>query len=431
MPGLLDADRLGSVVSSWRRVLRTDPLLSRVAMPELQPFAEAFNRSLTGEDDGELTAACDALVKQELTPETVIRITTILAEIFTDEVGTESGAVTKSLVGTLGYVCGLLVSTMVGLIAAAARRDPLTALENVLAWNEALADALQRNSQVALAIIDLDGLKQINDGNGGHAAGDRYLRRFASSLHGSIPETARAYRFGGDEFSVIFTGTSADEAAAQLEMLRAPDGAAPFSFGIASAPAEATDADLLKGLADDRMYVEKRRRKAARAARDPLTGLETRVAFEMAKEAGELGESYALVAIDLDGLKKVNDAGGHTAGDDYLRRFGELLDSAVSEGVRSFRLAGDEFAVVFPETPVNDAIALLEALRRDPNEIPFSLGAASAPDEVTGEASLLEVAFERAALEKASRGEAARTESIPAPSLEVPSSHDDLSEKEQ
>src|SRR6059058_270746 len=113
MSGLLGDAALLRVFNAWRRAIRHDPLLVRVAFPELRPFAEAFNNALTGDDNGELTDACGQLVAARLEALPVVRITTMLAETFADEVGTSSGAVTKSLVGTLGYVCALLAESMV------------------------------------------------------------------------------------------------------------------------------------------------------------------------------------------------------------------------------------------------------------------------------------------------------------------------------
>src|SRR5689334_10137342 len=104
MPGLLNEAPLGRVFNAWRRAMRLDPLLSRVAMPDLMPLATSFNNALTGDDDGALSEACDVLVRTNLEPSHVIRATTFLAETFTDEVGNTSGAVTKSLVTTLGHV---------------------------------------------------------------------------------------------------------------------------------------------------------------------------------------------------------------------------------------------------------------------------------------------------------------------------------------
>lgn len=231
-------------------------------MPDLRPFSEAFNDVLTGEETGELDVACADLVRQDLDPGTVIRITTILAETFTDEVGTQSGAVTKSLVSTLGHVCGLLTTTMVHDVEESARRDALTGLENRIAWDAALADQLGYG-ELTLVIIDLDGLKRVNDEEG-HLAGDEYLRKFAADLRAAIPDGARAYRFGGDEYSVIMPHGSVSATESVLEDLAGIDGVAPFSYGTATSPREGRDAETLKRLADERMYAMKRERKGTR-----------------------------------------------------------------------------------------------------------------------------------------------------------------------
>lgn len=262
MSGLLDQRPLERVFNAWRRVLRLDPLLSRVPMPELRPFAEAFNLALTGEDDGgDLAASCDELVRNQLEPNTVIRITTVLAETFTDEVGATSGAVTKSLVGTLGHVCGLLTTTMVADEREVARRDALTALENRLAWDEALLDDAQIGHDVAVSMLDLDGLKQVNDTHG-HLEGNRYLQKFAADLVQALPEGATPYRLGGDEYAVRWPAGSDEGLKRVLETLRDTDGVAPFSFGIAEASQGGLDPEALTNIADERMYEMKRSRKA-------------------------------------------------------------------------------------------------------------------------------------------------------------------------
>jgi diguanylate cyclase (GGDEF)-like protein len=268
MPGLLDDDALTKVFNAWRRVLRLDPLLSRVATPDLRPFVEAFNLALTGDDDGDaLAATCDELVQNQLEASVVIRMTTILAETFTDEAGTTSGAVTKSLVGTFGHVCGLLTVTMVANMRELARRDALTGLENRLAWNEDLLSDLISDGEVAVAILDLDGLKQINDGEG-HDAGDLYLRKFAADVVLALSEGATAYRFGGDEYAVRWPKETSERLRQSLSTLATGDGVAPFSFGVGQASSDSRDPERLTKIADERMYEMKNARRIARMAAD-------------------------------------------------------------------------------------------------------------------------------------------------------------------
>jgi diguanylate cyclase (GGDEF)-like protein len=87
------------------------------------------------------------------------------------------------------------------------------------------------------------------------------------------------------------------------------------------------------------------------AARDGLTGLHGRAAFEdrlaeaMASSA-RLGQQPAVIAIDLDRFKAVNDTLGHPIGDALLRKVAERLKNAAREGDVVARLGGDEFAVI-------------------------------------------------------------------------------------
>jgi diguanylate cyclase (GGDEF)-like protein len=95
------------------------------------------------------------------------------------------------------------------------------------------------------------------------------------------------------------------------------------------------------------------REELARVSRtDSLTGCLNRRGFEQRAEeairaaAAVDGGSLAVVLVDLDGFKQVNDTGGHAAGDTVLRRTAERLASAARPGDLIGRLGGDEFAVL-------------------------------------------------------------------------------------
>ncbi|HEX8854213.1 MAG TPA: GGDEF domain-containing protein, partial [Thermoleophilaceae bacterium] len=93
----------------------------------------------------------------------------------------------------------------------------------------------------------------------------------------------------------------------------------------------------------------------ATSLRDPLTGLANRRAFDerLAYEAARhtrQSRTFAVVALDLDGFKSVNDRFGHQAGDDVLRDVAVALDRAVREQDTVARMGGDEFCVLAPET---------------------------------------------------------------------------------
>jgi diguanylate cyclase (GGDEF)-like protein len=99
----------------------------------------------------------------------------------------------------------------------AARRDPLTGLGNRRAFDEQLAIFLRvarrYGTPLALALFDIDHLKQIND-RFGHAAGDVALVHFGRVLLGSIRESDVTARIGGDEFALLLPQTDAQGAEA-------------------------------------------------------------------------------------------------------------------------------------------------------------------------------------------------------------------------
>src|SRR2546429_8400644 len=70
----------------------------------------------------------------------------------------------------------------------------------------------------------------------------------------------------------------------------------------------------------------------------------------------------ALIVLDLDGLKQLNDRHGHAAGDDCLVRVGRLLRTELRPGDKAFRIGGDEFAILLPETSGPGAEAVTERL---------------------------------------------------------------------
>ncbi|MEO8537751.1 MAG: EAL domain-containing protein, partial [Betaproteobacteria bacterium] len=105
------------------------------------------------------------------------------------------------------------------------------------------------------------------------------------------------------------------------------------------------------------------------ASHDPLTGLLNRREFEQRVRATvehqEADEGqHAVLYLDLDRFKVVNDTSGHAAGDELLRQIGALLRPRLREGDVLARLGGDEFGVLLPHCPPAPALRIAEALRK-------------------------------------------------------------------
>jgi diguanylate cyclase (GGDEF)-like protein len=101
--------------------------------------------------------------------------------------------------------------------------------------------------------------------------------------------------------------------------------------------------------------------------RDGLTGLGNHRAFqeeldEQVAVARSRGRAFSLLFIDVDDLKKVNDARGHAAGDDLLRATARIISSNLRRWDRGFRIGGDEFAVVLIDCRADEAVAIARRL---------------------------------------------------------------------
>lgn len=114
----------------------------------------------------------------------------------------------------------------------------------------------------------------------------------------------------------------------------------------------------------------------ALAYRDALTGLPTRRALTDAL-AGLRGV-YTIAMVDIDHFKHVNDRHGHEVGDQVLRMVASHI-ARIGGGGRPFRYGGEEFAILFPGTPLADAVPHLEALRAAIQEASFTLRAPDRP----------------------------------------------------
>jgi len=112
------------------------------------------------------------------------------------------------------------------------------------------------------------------------------------------------------------------------------------------------------------------------ASHDALTGLGNRLEFEsvmaqMWESAKFHNKHHALVYIDLDQFKIVNDTCGHAAGDELLRQLAVIISAKVREGDSLFRLGGDEFAILLNGCPINRAEGIANEIRMVVEEFRF------------------------------------------------------------
>ncbi|HYC71654.1 MAG TPA: GGDEF domain-containing protein [Opitutaceae bacterium] len=123
-----------------------------------------------------------------------------------------------------------------------------------------------RGGALAVALLDVDHFKAINDAHG-HAAGDAVLRGLVARIHPLVGAGPLA-RYGGEEFALLLAGADASNAAGLAERLRAAIAAAPFpagarrlavtvSIGVAGAAPAMAGPEQLLGLADRRLYAAK------------------------------------------------------------------------------------------------------------------------------------------------------------------------------
>jgi diguanylate cyclase (GGDEF)-like protein/putative nucleotidyltransferase with HDIG domain len=140
-------------------------------------------------------------------------------------------------------------------------------------------------------------------------------------------------------------------------------------------------------------------RLAAIARTDPLTGLANRRAFERELEerlAAASPEPFCVIMLDVDDLKQVNDAQGHTAGDAVLKRVASVLTANLRAVDVVTRWGGDEFVLLMPGTDQVGAVSLARRVggtlrnREDPSgAISVSIGTAAFPADGTTAVALL------------------------------------------
>src|ERR1700754_3180170 len=124
------------------------------------------------------------------------------------------------------------------------------------------------------------------------------------------------------------------------------------------------------------------------AITDALTGLHNRRYMEshlalLAEQASARGKPLALMMLDIDFFKRINDSYGHDAGDDVLREFAVRIRKSIRGIDLACRYGGEEFVIVMPETDLHVAGMVAERLRRSIAGEPFVVNKGAKRIEVT------------------------------------------------
>lgn len=154
--------------------------------------------------------------------------------------------------------------SLLGELRKAAELDFLTEVGNTRAFEAAITRRGETGRPFALLLVDMDCLKEINDRDG-HAAGNDALRRLAAALRRELRPEDDLARVGGDEFSILASVATPDEARSLARRLEKQALTAGISatFGWAVYPDEASNHLNLFDLADGRLYAYKRGRPAS------------------------------------------------------------------------------------------------------------------------------------------------------------------------
>ena len=158
----------------------------------------------------------------------------------------------------------------------AAMTDPLTGIPNRRKLNETMEEWAGQNRLFSLVEIDIDHFKRIND-TYGHQMGDEMLKTLVQVIQSVIREKDLCFRYGGEEFIVLFPDTAASEAYSIAEKVRMAvenkmkiEGkSVTISLGISQFPLQSASLEGLFKLADDALY----RSKSEGRNRTTISGL--------------------------------------------------------------------------------------------------------------------------------------------------------------
>jgi diguanylate cyclase (GGDEF)-like protein len=188
----------------------------------------------------------------------------------------------------VAYVTSMLASDILNAkqrITRLSKTDDLTGLLNMRAFNSILKREIARVTRYAqpftVIMVDVDGLKSVND-RYGHSTGSRLIKSISESINESIRNTDILARYGGDEFVILMTHTSTEQAQMAAERIRAAVHNTSFdmkgdriattvSVGIASFPESVSEAEEVLDKADIALY------RSKQCGRDRVTYYDTKL----------------------------------------------------------------------------------------------------------------------------------------------------------
>jgi diguanylate cyclase len=177
------------------------------------------------------------------------------------EVLTGSTAIRITTFVSIGALIGLFAKRnrlMLEQLRILAERDVLTGLPNTRAFEAAITARLETGRPFALLLADMDALKELNH-EAGPSAGNEALRQVADRLERSLADEDQVARVGSDEFAVLASAATLDEASelsGRLEWILASQGT-KATFGWAVHPHEGENALALYRAASERLYARK------------------------------------------------------------------------------------------------------------------------------------------------------------------------------
>lgn len=288
-----------------------------------------------------------------------------------------------------------------------ATRDPLTDCLNrrtlFSTFESNVTRAQENNTHLCCIMIDIDHFKSINDAYG-HTKGDEVIRLVTDTIRTCIRRDDELFRYGGEEFCLILPGASIEVANRSAERARAAieaniiDGNIPgstlqatTSFGVSTIKDGADSLQNLIDQADKALYASKNtgRNKVTcwvenienvvtdentevNHSNDSLTGLPNRTHFrkklcEVIDQSRDNKQFVAVILLDIDMFKRINNALGYSAGDSLLKevacKLGKSLRANDSvehlDGSRNstlYGLGGDEFGILLTEMESADHV---------------------------------------------------------------------------